>query len=158
MKRGSILFLRAVVLLVGALVLAGMLWEPHLEGRNANADWETIYFRDPFLVYAYVGSLPFFFGLYQAFKVLGYVGRGEAFSLAAVKALRYIKYCALAVIGFIAGAEAYIMLGVSDDSAGAVMMGIVTCFAGVVIAVGAAVLERVFQSAVALKSENDLTV
>ena len=158
MTRGAILFLRAVILLIGAGVLAGMLWEPHLEGRNANADWETIYFRDPFLVYAYVGSLPFFFGLYQAFKVLGYVGRGEAFSPEAVKALRNIKYCALAVIGFIAGAEAYIMLGVSDDNAGAVMLGVVTCFVGVVIAVGAAVLERVFQSAVVLKSENDLTV
>src|SRR5688572_24906822 len=99
--RGSILLLKAVILLIGVGVLAGMLWEPQFEGRNANADFTTIYFRDPFLVYAYVGSLPFFFGLYQAFKLLGYAGRGEAFSPDASKALRYIKYCALAVIGFI---------------------------------------------------------
>ena len=78
MKRGSILFLRAVILLVGVGVLAGLLWEPQLEGRNANADLATIYFRDPFLAYAYVGSLPFFFGLYQAFTLLGYVGQGQA--------------------------------------------------------------------------------
>jgi hypothetical protein len=158
MKRGSILFLRAVILLIGAGVLAGMLWEPQLEGRNANADQMTIYFRDPFLAYAYVGSLPFFFGLYQGFKVLGYVDRGQAFSPAAVKALRNIKYCALAVIAFIAGAEAYIMFGVSDDRAGAVAMGIIACFVGVVAATAAAMLERVFQNAVDLKSENDLTV
>src|SRR5688572_22170435 len=112
MKRVSILFLRAVILLVGVGVLALMLWEPHLEGRNVNADLATIYFRDPFLAYAYTGSLPFFFGLYQGFKLLGYVGQGQAFSPAAVKASRYIKYCALAVIGFIAGAEAYIILHV----------------------------------------------
>jgi hypothetical protein len=158
MKRGSILFLRAVILLVGVGVLAGLLWEPQLEGRNANADLVTIYFRDPFLAYAYVGSLPFFFGLYQAFKFLGYVGQGQAFSPAAVKALRYIKYCALAVIGFIVGAEAYILLGVSDDRAGGVAMGIGMSFALVVTAAAAAVLERVLQSAVDLKSEHDLTV
>jgi hypothetical protein len=158
MKRGSIFFLRAVILLVGAGVLAAMLWEPQLEGRNVNADLATIYFRDPFLAYAYVGSLPFFFGLYQAFTLLGYVGRGQAFSPAAVKALRYIKYCALAVIGFIAGAEAYIMLGVSDDRAGGVAMGIFMSVVCIVTAAAAAVLERVLQSAVDLKSESDLTV
>ena len=164
MKRGSILFLRAVILLVGVGVLAGLLWEPQVEGRNANADLATIYFRDPFLAYAYVGSLPFFFGLYQAFKLLGYVGQGQAFSPDAVKALRYIKYCALAVIGFIVGGEAYIILGVGmggvgdDDNAGAVALGIYTSFACVVTATAAAVLERVLQSAVDLKADNDLTV
>jgi Protein of unknown function (DUF2975) len=158
MTRGSIFFLRAVILLVGVGVLASMLWEPQLEGRNANADLATIYFRDPFLAYAYVGALPFFFGLYQAFKLLGYVGQGQAFSPAAVKALRYIKYCALAVIGFIVGGEAYIILGVSDDRAGGVAMGLFLSFALVVTAAAAAVLERVLQSAVDLKSEHNLTV
>jgi Protein of unknown function (DUF2975) len=158
MKRGSILFLRAVILLVGVGVLAGMLWEPQVEGRNVNADQATIYFRDPFLAYAYVGSLPFFFGLYQAFKLLGCVGQGQAFSPGAIKALRHIKYCALAVIGFIVGGEAYIILGVSDDRAGGIAMGVFTSFACLVTATAAAVLERVLQSAVELKSEHDLTV
>ena len=158
MKRGSILFLRAVILLVGVGVLAGLLWEPQVEGRNANADLATIYFRDPFLAYAYVGSLPFFFGLYQAFKFLGYVGQGQAFSPAAVRALRHIKYCALAVIGFIIGGEVYILLGVSDDRAGGVAMGIAATFACLVTVTAAAVLERLLRNAVDLKSENDLTV
>ena len=159
MKRGSILFLRAVILLVGVGVLAGMLWEPQVEGRNANADQVTIYFRDPFLAYAYVGSLPFFFGLYQAFKVLGCVGQGQAFSPSAIKALRRIKYCALAVIVFIVGGEAYIILGVNDDDrAGGIAMGSFISFVCVVTAAAAAVLERVLQSAVDIKSEHDLTV
>ena len=158
MKRGSILFLRAVIVLVGVGVLAGMLWQPQVEGRNVNADLSTIYFRDPFLAYAYLGSLPFFFGLYQAFNLLGHVGRGQAFSPAAVKALQHIKYCALAVIGFIAGGEAYIILGVSDDRAGGVAMGIMLSFACVVTAAVAAVFERVLRSAADLKLENDLTV
>ena len=28
-----------------------------------------IYLRDPFLAYVYVGSIPFFIGLYQAFRL-----------------------------------------------------------------------------------------
>jgi hypothetical protein len=160
MKRGSILFLRVVILLVGVAVLAGMLWEPQVEGRNVNADQVTIYFRDPFLAYVYVGSLPFFFGLYQAFKLLGYVDQGQALSPGGVRALRRIKYCALVVIGFIVGGEAYIILGPndSDDRAGGVAMGVFTGFACVVTATAAAVLERVLQSAVDLKSDHDLTV
>ena len=160
MKRGSILFLRAVIVLVGVAVLAGLLWEPQVEGRNANADLATIYFGDPFLAYVYLGSLPFFFGLYQAFKLLGYVGQGQACSPAALKATRYVKYCALAVLGFIAAAEAYILLGPNDgeDRAGGVAMGVFTGFPCLVAAMAAAVLERVLQSAVDLKSENDLTV
>ena len=111
------------------------------------------------LAYVYVGSLPFFYGLFQGFKLLGYVDQGQAISPAAVKALRHIKYCALAVIGFIAGAEAYIILSTgSDDKAGGVAMGVFTGFACVVTATAAVVLERVLQSAVDLKSEHDLTV
>ena len=159
MKRGAILFLRAVLLLVGVGVLAGLLWEPQVEGRNVHADLVTIYFRDPFLAYVYVGSLPFFFGLYQAFKLLGYVDQGQAFSPGGVEALRRIKCCALAVIGFIVGGEAYIIFGIdSDDRAGGVAMGVMTAFACAVTATAAAVLERVLQSAVDLKSEHDLTV
>lgn len=157
MKRGSILFLRTVILLVGAGVMAFLLWEPQAEGVNVNADLMTIYF-DPLVIYAYIGSLPFFYGLYQAFTLLGFVGRGQAFSPAAVTALRRIKYCALAVIGFIVGGEAYILLSVSDDHAGAVAMGVLTSFVCVVIATAAAMFERVLQRAVDLKLENDLTV
>ena len=156
-KRGSILFLRAVILLIGLAVLAGLLWEPQVEGVNRDADLVTMYV-DPFIAYVYLGSLPFFFGLYQAFKLLGYVGQGQAFSPVAIKSLRLIKYCALAVIGFIVGAEVYIMLGVSDDRAGGVAMGVLTGFLCLVAATAAAVLERVLQRGVDLKSETDLTV
>lgn len=70
MKRGSTIFLQAVIVLLGIGALALMLWEPHLEGRNAHATTFEIYFNDPFLAYAYVASIPFFTALYQAFKVL----------------------------------------------------------------------------------------
>lgn len=161
MKRSSIIFLQVVIVALGIGALALMLWEPHLEGRNANATNFEIYFKDPFLAYAYTASIAFFVALYQAFKLLGYIGRNEVFSQAAVKALRTIKYCAMTLVAFIVGAEAYfniVQRRVEEDIAGGVMMGLVMIFISVVVATAAAVFERTLQSAVELKSENDLTV
>src|SRR5882724_1221426 len=108
MKRSSTIFLQVVIVLIGIGALALMLWEPHLEGRNMHATLFEIYFKDPFLAYAYLASIPFFVALYQAFKVLGYAGQNKVFSQAAVIALRTIKYCAIAIIGFVAVGEIFI--------------------------------------------------
>ena len=158
MKRSSTAFLQTVIVLIGIGALALMLWEPHLEGRNAHATPFEIYFKDPFLAYAYVASIPFFAALYQAFKVLGFTRQNKVFSQAAVKALRTIKFCAIAIIGFVAVAEAFIMLHNSDDRAGGVFMGILITFGSVIIATAAATFEWILQNAVDMKSENDLTV
>ncbi|MDP1884661.1 MAG: DUF2975 domain-containing protein [Candidatus Moranbacteria bacterium] len=159
MKRGSIIFLKLIIAFVGIGALALMVKFPQTEGRAANLDLIGIY-TDPFIIYIYVASIPFFTALYQASKLLGYIGRNEAFSQASVRALRNIKYCALMIVGFIAGAEAYIIISKdgSDDIAGGVAMGIFIGFASVVIAIAAAVFEKLLQNAVDIKSENDLTV
>jgi len=152
------IFLQAVIVLIGICALVLMLWEPHLEGRNAHATLFEIYFKDPFLAYAYIASIPFFVALYQAFKVLGYIGQNKAFSQATVKALQTIKFCALGIIGLVAIGELFIMLGDSDDRAGGVFIGILITFGSVVIATAAAMFERILQNAVDIKSENDLRV
>jgi hypothetical protein len=160
MKKSSTVFLQVVILLIGIGALALLLWEPHIEGRNAHATLFQIYFNDPFLAYAYIASIAFFVALYQAFKLLGYVGIGDVFSQRSVKALRTIKYCSMSLVGFLLGAEAYFFLVQrgKDDIAGGVMMGLFLIFVSVVVATAAAVFERTLQSAVELKSENDLTV
>ena len=159
MKRSSTIFLQVVIVLIGIGALALLLWEPHIEGRNAHATNFEIYFKDPFLTLVYIGSIPFFVALYQAFKVLGYAGQNKVISPEAVKALRTIKYCALAIIGFVVVEEIFIMLNHgSDDPAGGVFMGILITFGSVVIATAAAIFQRTLQSAVDVKSENDLTV
>lgn len=160
MKRASTIFLQAVIVLIGIGVLAFLLWEPHLEGRNAGASVFEIYFKDPFLMYAYAGSVAFFTALYQAFMLLGCIGKNKVFSPEAVEALRIIKYCALTIIGFLVGAEAYFILVMrgKEDNAGAVMLGLILIFISAVVATVAAVFQRTLQSAVDMKSENDLTV
>ena len=160
MKKSSTIFLQVVIVLIGIGTLALMLWEPHLEGRNVHATLFEIYFKDPFLAYAYTASITIFVALYQAFKLLGYIGRNEVFSQRSVKALRTIKYCAMILVAFIVGAEAYFFIAVrgKDDIAGGVMISLLIIFVSVVIATAAAVFERTLQNAVDIKSENDLTV
>jgi hypothetical protein len=140
------IFLQAVIVLVGIGALGLLLWEPHLEGRNAHATLFEIYFKDAFLAYAYLGSIPFFVALYQAIKLLRYVRRNMTFSLATAKALRAIKVCALAVIGFIAGGLLFIILGDGDDHAGGVFVGALIAFGSIVIAAVATMLEQIVHS------------
>lgn len=161
MKRSSTVFLQALIVLVGIGGLTFLLWEPQVEGRNAHATQFEIYFQDPFLVYAYIASIPFFVALYQAFKVLGFAGHEAMFSPAAVHALRTIKFCAIVIIGFVAVGELYIVFGLHDereDRAGGVAMGILISFGAIVIAAGTSAFQRILQNAVDLKSEHDLTV
>lgn len=160
MKRISTVFLQVVIVLIGIGTLALLLWEPHLEGRNVHATLFEIYFKDPFLVYAYIGSISFFVMLYQAFKLLGYIGKNNVFSVNSVKALRTIKYCAIVLVAFVAGAEAYFLIvqRSKEDIAGGVVMGLFMIFVSVVIGTAAALLERILKNAVDLKSENDLTI
>ena len=102
MKSSVASLLQIVIVFIGIGALAFMLWEPHLEGRNAHATVFETYFKDPFLAYVYVGSIPFFVALYRAFGLFGHVRRTGAFSQASVDGLRAIKHCAMALLGFVA--------------------------------------------------------
>ena len=158
LKQGSTLFLKIVISLIGIAVLAAMIRLPQLEGRAANLDLIRIY-EDPLIIYAYLASIPFFVALYQAFKLLGYVDQNQVFSPLAIEAVRKIKYCTVSLPVLIILGEAFIIVGANgDDAAGPVALGIFATFASLVIATGVAILERLLQNAVDIKSENDLTV
>lgn len=147
MKKGPTIFLQVVIVLIGLGALAFLLWEPHVEGRNAHATLFEIYFKDPFLAYAYCASTPFFVALHRIFKVLGWIGQGKAFSQETVKALRTIKFCALALIGLVAFGEIFIVLNTSDDRAGGVFMGLLIAFGSSVVAAAASMFERILRDA-----------
>ncbi len=158
MKATSTIFLQAVIVLIGIGALAFMLWEPNIEGRNAHATPFEVYFHDPFLAYAYVASIPFFIALYQAFKVLGYAGHDAVFSPAATKALRTIKYCAIAIIGFVVGSVVFMLFSDPDDRPPGVVLRLAIIFGSIVVATAAAMFERILQTAVNIKPKNDPTL
>lgn len=161
LSRSSTTFLQFVVILIGLVAVAFLLWEPQVEGRNKDATQFEIYFQDPFLALVYMGSIPFFVALYQAIRALGYAGRNEVFSPEVVKALRIIKYCALAIIGFVFVEEIWILAasGGDNDNPGApIFLGLLIVLPSIVVATTAGMFARILQNAVELKSENDLTV
>jgi len=153
MKRISTIFLQIVIVLIGIVTLVIMIRLPLIEGRAVNLDLFSIY-ADPFIMYGYVASIPFFVALYQAFKLLKYIEQDKVFSLASVKALRTIKYCGIALSVLIVMAGLYIRIfhAESDDPAGFLALCIVTTFISVVIATIATVFERIIQSAIDMQN------
>ena len=159
MRKSSTILLQIIIALVGVAALAFMLWEPTIEGRNAGASLSQIYFNDPFLLWAYSASIAFFVGLYQTFKLLGFIGKNKTFSEPAIKSLRTIRYCSTILVAFALAAEAYLMIvRPGDDIAGGVFMGLLLIFVFGTIATLAGMFEKIWQHALDIKSENDLTV
>lgn len=160
MKRGSTLFLRVVIVIIAIGALGALILGPQTEGRAANLDLISIY-KDPFIIYIYIASIPFFTALYQAFKLLNYIDKNKILSQVSVESLRNIKYCALAFSGFIGLALVYIFIMAKvthDDSAGFIALGMIIIFASCLIASAAGVFQKLLKNAIDIKSENDLTV
>ena len=159
MKRISIIFLQAVIVLIGMVALAILIRLPLTEGRATNLDLFSIY-SDPFILYGYAASIAFFVALYKAFKLLGYIGHNKVFSSGSVNTLKSIKYCAIVLSVLIVTAGLYIRIFHSkeDDPAGFLAICIVTTFVSIVVATAAAIFEKLLQSAIDMKSENDLTI
>ncbi|WP_150273889.1 DUF2975 domain-containing protein [Paenibacillus tepidiphilus] len=160
MGRGTTLFLKAAVIVIGLPVLALCIFiVPQIAGFAAELYPEHSYLKVLVAADLYASAVPFYYALYQAFKLLGYIDRNEAFSELSVRALTTIKYCAIAISGLIAaGMPIYFLMADKDDAPGLVAIGLIIIFASLVIAVFAAVLQRLLQQAIELKSENDLTV
>ena len=111
------------------------------------------------LIDLYASAIPFYFALYQAFKLLSYIDKNKAFSELSVKALKKIKYCAITIsILYVLGMPLFYLIAEKDDAPGVIVIGLVIIFASMVIAVFAAVLQKLLQEAIDIKSENDLTV
>ncbi|MEK5238198.1 DUF2975 domain-containing protein [Paenibacillus sp. FSL L8-0470] len=160
MKRGTTLFLKAAVILIGIPVLALCIFlVPEIANFAAELYPEMTYIQ--FLVYLdlYASAIPFYIALYQAFKLLGYIDNNKAFSELSVRVLKNIKYCAITISSvYVAGMPLFYLIAEKDDAPGIIVIGLIIIFASMVIAVFAAVLQSLLTEAIELKSENDLTV
>ncbi|WP_147532859.1 DUF2975 domain-containing protein [Bacillus marasmi] len=158
MKRGSTLFLRMAVFLIGTPVLALCVFGvPWLLKNPVNPDFAHILY--PIVVGFFVSVFPFFGALYQAFKLLSYIDNNQAFSDLSVNALKKIMYCAITISSLYVLILPFVfMLAEVDDAPGLIIIGMVPVFASMVIAVFAALLRRLLKEAIDIKSENDLTV
>jgi hypothetical protein len=156
MKPRSIVFLQAVIVLIGIVTLAVIIRFPLTEGRAENLDLLNIYL-DPLILYGYAASIAFFVALYKAFKLLGYIGQNKVFSLDSVKILRSIKHCAvlLSILIVMAGIYIRIFHAKDDDPAGFLAICTVSTFVAIVVATAVAVFEKILQNGIDIKSENE---
>jgi hypothetical protein len=159
MKRET-LFLKIAVVLMGLPVLALCVFLlPEIAEFFAELNPKLAYLQYPFLIGMYLAAIPFFFALYQAFKLLGYIDKNIAFSELSVKALKNIKYCAFTISAlYVVFMPLLYLMAEVDDAPGILLIGMVIIFGCMVVSVFAAVLQKLLKNAIDIKSENDLTV
>ncbi|MGG1015048.1 DUF2975 domain-containing protein [Bacillus subtilis] len=160
MNRMSTIFLKIALVLIGIPILALCIFlVPKIANYSAELFPNIAYIKYLVFIYLYVTAIPFYFALYQAFKLLNYIDKNKAFSGLSVRALKNIKYCAVTIsIFYAAGMPVFYLMAEIDDAPGIIVIGLIIIFASMVIAVFAAVLQKLLKEAIDIKSENDLTV
>jgi hypothetical protein len=160
MKRGSTWFLRAVLGLMGLIALAICIFALPSIKEGATQEYPGA----ENLLYVLIGGLylsaiPFFISLYQSIKLLNYIDKNQAFSQLSVNALKTIKYCGIAIsICYVAAIPYLFHVAELDDAPGLGLIALVFACGPLVISTFAAVLQKLMQNAIDIKSENDLTV
>lgn len=159
MKRET-LFLKAVIILMAIPVLAVCIFVVlPLSSFVAEIIPQWAFLQYVFLIAMYLTAVAYFTALYQTLKLLGYIDKNIAFSERSVKALKNIKYCAIAItVLYILCLPIILYMAQVDDAPGLGGIGMIITFGAMVIAVFAAVLQKLLQNAIDIKSENDLTV
>ncbi|MGE7758723.1 DUF2975 domain-containing protein [Peribacillus sp. NPDC097895] len=160
MKQVSTTFLKIAVILIGMPVLALCIFlVPEIAKFAAELYPDMAFLKYLVLIDLYASAIPFYFALYQAFKLLSYIDKNKAFSELSVRSLKTIKNCAITISGlYVVGMPLFYLIAEMDDAPGIILIGLVVIFASMVIAVFAAVLQRLLQEAIDIKSENDLIV
>lgn len=158
-KRASTFFLKAVLIVIAVAVTTlcafffPMLW---VEIEPLRQYTQTV---NPGLIGFYLTLIPFLCALYQAFKLLHYIDKNNAFSELSVKALRNITYAAIAMsILYMTAMPMVAVFAELDDAPGAILMAFAFACSPLIIATFAAVLQKLVQNAIDLKAENDLTI
>ncbi|MDN3016042.1 DUF2975 domain-containing protein [Paenibacillus sp. BSR1-1] len=158
-KRGSTIFLKVIIFLAGIAVLAlCIFFVPRFANFASKLYPNIASLKFLIFIVMYGAAVPFYFGLYQAFNLLRYIDKNTAFSELSVKALKNIKSCAITISGlYVLSLPLFHVIAKKIDPPIGLMV-IIIVFASLVIAVFAAILQRLLQEAINIKSENDLTV
>lgn len=149
-KKGTTIFLKAAIILMALPVLALSIWGLiYLIKYPANKEYAYLLY--PIVGGVYLASIPYYFALYQSFRLLCLIDRNQAFSNLSVIALKKIKYCGLIISAlFVVLMPFAFMVAEKDDAPGLIIFAMVPIFT--------AILARLLKEAIDIKSENDLTV
>jgi len=157
-KQGSTTFLKVIIFLIGiAMIALCIFWLPELAIREPK-EHPGVYSLYPLLVYAYGCCIAFSIALYQAFKLLTYIEKNNAFSELSLKSLTVIKKCGLTTIFFIV-LEIVTLKVISkvtgDDPAGPISLSLMGILVISIITAIVDVLQKLLKSSLDTKTEND---
>lgn len=155
MNKGSTLFLKSILVLLGIAVAAlCILVLP--EGIRQTSNW---YGYRPLLLGMYVPAVPFYLGLLHGFRLLQAIDNNCVFAESSIKSLGIINNCGVVIGGLYAIALPYIYyLAQMDDAPGVMLIGLVFTFAPLGISLVSAIVQKQLRKTTLLKAENDLTV
>jgi hypothetical protein len=161
MKNASTLLLRLALIALGLVVSIVGVMLSLVAYKNWGREFPDLaYAKYPVMIGLYTIVATFWAALYQAFRLLDLIDRNKSFSKLSVMTLQKIKYCILAIAGvFLLGMPVIFHIAQKDDAPGLILIfGSIFIGVPVVVAVFAGVCQSLFQNAIDIKSENDLTV
>lgn len=159
--RGTTLFLRIATLCVAIAMSLLSLWiisNVYMHSQDDSPEL-TLWMYPVILVIA-ASATTFCVAVFQIWKLLNLIDRNQAFTNASVNTMKKVKYCGLVMSAlFITLMPLVFRVADNEDAPGMILM-FGAIFVGVpfVIGVFAGVAQRLFQNAIDIKKENDLTV
>ncbi len=160
MQQGSTRFLKSALIMLGLPVLAAcVFFVPTVSNKLLDQGSLNRLLKIPFFIGTFGSAIAYFYALTESWHLLNLIDRNQAFSLRSIKALVHIKFSAVVIsIIYLLELPILILIADADDAPGLVLIGLVISLASLLVAVFAAVLQRLLNDAITYKSEIDLTV
>lgn len=158
MKKSNILFLKSVVIIISIIILIlSIFWLPWMANYTAKLYPEYAHLKYPVLIGVYLTGVPFYIALFKAYMLLNHIEDGNAFSEKSVVILKDIKKCAFSEV-IMYGVLLLFLLIQKALHPGIAIILCAIMFTAFTISVFAAVIQELLNTAIEIKTENDLTV
>ena len=111
----------------------------------------------PWLLFIWAAAIPCFVALWISWRIAERIGMDRSFTSENARSLRWIAWLAAGdAAAVFVGNAAFLLLGLSHP--GVLLLSLLIVFAGIAIAVAAAVLSHLVQKAAGLQEQSDLTI
>ena len=160
MKKGSTLFLRLGVSVIGLGVLVLCIFLLPIIWADAYKEYPQVGYAVREVVAAmYAAAILFYIGIYNGWRVLNAIDKNQAFTMKPVRLLKTIAWCAGIISAIYAISLPFFYVWADHtDAPGLMVIGLFLTGMPLIICVAIALLARLLGEAVTIKTENDLTV
>jgi hypothetical protein len=159
--RGTTLFLRTALLGAATIIALLSLWAvSDVYMHWAEDSPELSFWTYPIILVISASAATFCTAVFQIWKLLNLIDQNKAFTNASVKTMKNVKYCGFIISALFATWMPLVFHAAQNEDAPGMILIFGAIFVGIpfVIAIFAGVAQRLFQNAIDIKKENDLTV